>query len=314
MRHLSGALLIALSAIPLVATLAAPAFARQLTRRLSPAATMALTLLALTAALVTGLLLSLAAVVALAGVPALSGLGHWSPPLVRERVPIPVPLGLLATAVAVAALWSAARYLLRMARLGRRTREIVDGARPAGDLVVIDDPSAFAYAVPGRNPRIVASTGMLSTLPAAGRRFLLAHEEAHLRCRHHLYVRVTRLAAAANPLLRPIADAVGLTVERWADENAARVVGDRELAARTIATAALATTAATGSAITPVAELGAARTDVRERVLGLLTPPPRHHVCATVAAVVAIVCWIAGALVIGHIHGLMELSEAVCSR
>jgi hypothetical protein len=70
-------------------------------------------------------------------------------------------------------------------------------------------------------------------------------------------------------------------VERWADEDAARDVGDRDVVARTIARTALlqhaayqperaATAAATGG-------------DVPRRVRALLAPPPRQHPLALAA-------------------------------
>jgi len=69
---------------------------------------------------------------------------------------------------------------------------------------------------------------------------LLAHEGAHLRHHHHLYTQLARLAAAANPLLRPLARVIAEGTERWADEVAAAEVGSRRLAARGLARAALA--------------------------------------------------------------------------
>lgn len=58
---------------------------------------------------------------------------------------------------------------------------------------------------------------MLSCLGDGEREALLALERAHLRCRYHLFQAVWRLAAAVNPLLRPLAEAGGFVLERWAD-------------------------------------------------------------------------------------------------
>jgi Zn-dependent protease with chaperone function len=84
---------------------------------------------------------------------------------------------------------------------------------------------------------------MLGAVGEPGRAALLAHERAHLSGRHFLFATAARLAASANPLVRSLAGAVENTVERWADERAAAVVGDRRLVAETIAHAALATKA-----------------------------------------------------------------------
>ena len=104
--------------------------------------------------------------------------------------------------------------------------------------------AADAYTVPGWPCRIVITQGMLRALSAAERGVLLAHERSHARNSHYLFTSAARLAAAANPLLRPVAAQAGYTVERWADERAASQAGDRTLAARAIARAALATSAA----------------------------------------------------------------------
>ena len=58
---------------------------------------------------------------------------------------------------------------------------------------------------------------------------MFAHEQAHLRRRHHLYLLLTNIAAVANPLLWRLPDAVTEATERWADEDAAVEVGDREV-------------------------------------------------------------------------------------
>ena len=151
----------------------------------------------------------------------------------------------------------------------------------AASLVVTRDEAADAYTVPGRPGRIVVSTGMLDALDEPGRRALLAHEHAHLTGHHYIYATAARLAAAANPLVRPLAGAVEYTLERWADEHAARTVGDR----RQVATAAIATKY-TRARRNPILALGAVtsrtgglRLDnagpVPRRVAALLDPVPR---------------------------------------
>jgi Zn-dependent protease with chaperone function len=46
---------------------------------------------------------------------------------------------------------------------------------------------------------------LLEALDEPGRAALLAHECAHLAGRHHLFTTVAHLAAAANPVLVPLA-------------------------------------------------------------------------------------------------------------
>src|SRR5262249_33598084 len=150
----------------------------------------------------------------------------------------------------------------------------------AGQVVVTEDEAADAYTLPGWPCRIVITSGMLRALSEAERGVLLAHERAHAGWAHYLFTSVTRLAAAANPLLRPVAAEVGYTVERWADEHAARVTGDRPLTARAIAHAAIATSASPPGRDAELSALGLVKSDMRRagpvprRVAALLAPAP----------------------------------------
>ena len=113
------------------------------------------------------------------------------------------------------------------------------GLHPEDGIVVVPGPAIEAYALPGMPGRIVVSGRLLDCLDDRRRAALIAHEQAHLASRHHLFAAVARLAAAANPLLIPVARAVDYTLERWADEHAAAVTSDRRLVARTIGQVAL---------------------------------------------------------------------------
>ncbi|WP_281261931.1 M48 family metalloprotease [Streptomyces rishiriensis] len=52
---------------------------------------------------------------------------------------------------------------------------------------MVDDDVPMAFASPGSPGRIVVSWAMLRCLTDREREALLAHERAHLRCRHHLF-------------------------------------------------------------------------------------------------------------------------------
>jgi Zn-dependent protease with chaperone function len=86
----------------------------------------------------------------------------------------------------------------------RRGRALVDAWRDCrdiaagGDLAVVDDPVPTAFAVLGMPGRIVVSSGMLRLLDGPEREALLAHERAHLRHRHHLFLLVLHLTAVMN--------------------------------------------------------------------------------------------------------------------
>jgi hypothetical protein len=172
--------------------------------------------------------------------PWLARLGHWSSTIVAGAG---LPGGWtspIAAAALGAAVLAAGAFVVRRARALADVRRHAQSLPGGDELVVTGDAAADAYAVPGRPGRIVVSKAMLDALDDRGRAALLAHERAHLAGRHHWFTSAARLAAAANPMVRPLAEAVEYTVERWADESAASALGDRHLVARAIANAALA--------------------------------------------------------------------------
>ncbi|MFE1793859.1 M56 family metallopeptidase, partial [Streptomyces sp. NPDC059525] len=184
-----------------------------------------------------------------------------------------------------------------------------------GPVVVTDDPGADAYAMPGLPGRIVISHGMLDALDAAGREILLSHERAHLRHHHYAFVSLAQLAAAANPLLRPLARAVTYTVERWADEHAARRSGNRRAVAETVARAAVAAKRSRARSRVPAAALGILGRRpgpgmVPRRVAALLAPPPQSPplLLAAAAALLAAtgVCALEAAY---DLHRFLELAH-----
>ncbi|PRY39500.1 M56 family metallopeptidase [Umezawaea tangerina] len=240
--------------LPLLLPLLAVPVTRWLADRCHPrAATWALVVTAVVVAAASTLSLGLLAVAGLTRVTA-------------SAVPVGVVAGVALTAAAVAFVRVGARHV-------RTLREAYAEARlhPDSDLVVTSDEAPIAYALPGAPGRVVVSTGMLAALDAVEQRVLLAHERAHLANRHHLFLAAAALAAAANPLLRPLRAAVAYTVERWADETAAERVADRRSTARAVGKAALATRR---TAAGHPAALHAAAGPVPRRVAALLAEPP----------------------------------------
>jgi len=148
--------------------------------------------------------------------------GHWSGQTLRNGGTIWTPVAALAVvAVIVLAARTALAGWRRVTALRQAYQLAAALPAPGEELVVLDLHDRQALAVPGRPGRIVLSTGLLRALDAGQRRAVLAHERSHLRHRHHLHQSITRIAAAANPLLRQLPAAVGLACERWADEDAA---------------------------------------------------------------------------------------------
>lgn len=189
--------------------------------------------------------------------------GGGLPPvrLLRAHGPVPEWLGLGAIALLGIGLCRAIR-LLRSLRSEQR-----EYGSDAGPLVIIDDDEIVALAIPGRGPRVVLSSGLLRALPQDEVRVVVAHEGAHLSHRHHRFVLLAAIATGPCPWLRPATAELGFLLERWADEDAARVVRDRSLVARAISRAALASSG-------PMPSLGFGPHHVRRRVDAMLQEAP----------------------------------------
>lgn len=285
----------------------------RLGRSLPPAtAVRLLSATAMVTALSTGFVLSLAAFAAAAQFQPIATLGHWSAGTVAAGDPVPLLLGLMCGASVTALMGTAARRILHT---GRDLLAAATACRGLGvgtdGLVVIHDDAPDAYAIPGFRGRVVVSTAMLRALSAPERRALLAHESSHLRHHHHLYVQVAELSAAANPLLRPVAQAVRAGVERWADEDAASTIGDRTLAARAVARASLARHGA-HSPRHPAIALHIAEGPAVIRTKALLAPPPRPNRALTAGVALLVLVGAAGAGAAGqHTEHLFETAQSV---
>jgi Zn-dependent protease with chaperone function len=313
--------------LPLVIPALAGVAARPLAARLEPRlATWLLTSAAVALAGCSTAALALLAGFAAARVPALAELGNYSQSVMRRVDPIPASTGALAAlALTGAAIGVAVIFRNRARALGESYRRAagldgLDGLDPHDSIVVVPGPAIEAYALPGRPGRIVVSGRLLDRLDNGSRAALIAHEQAHLAGRHHLFASVARLAAAANPMLLPVARSVEYTVERWADEHAAVVTGDRMLVAQTIGQVALL--ASPGVRQAPSITLGmvgqltqrvsvAWAGPVPRRVAALLTGPPRRRtiLVAAAAAIVAL-AGVSALEAARDLHALLELAQA----
>jgi len=216
----------------------------------------------------------------------------------------PAPL-----AAVVSTLLGATAATVNLTRTAGRHRADIRGF---GDdpVVVVPTTAVAALAVPGRSGRsgqIVVTTGMLEALDADERRAMFAHELAHLQLRHHLFLRVSGLAAAALPILRPVALRVRFATERWADERAAREVGSRSLVARAVSKGALAV-----AAIDPVPKgsmaLNGSSTEARITALSQDCPSSSVRAEAAVAAVATLIVGLA----VTQLHHLATLALHAC--
>jgi beta-lactamase regulating signal transducer with metallopeptidase domain len=176
---------------------------------------------------------------------------------------------------------------------------------PDGDLFVIEAESPTAFAVPGRHPHVVVSTGMLDLLDADEQRAMLAHERAHLRHHHHRLIIATEVAASLFPPLWLPARRVRYATERWADEDAALEVGDATIVARAIARAALARSDSIGP------ELALYGSDVAARIEALTHD--RDHSCLdTPSLAVGLLVAMSLIAVVAQVHHVLAFVQTFC--
>ncbi|MFB9365964.1 M56 family metallopeptidase [Kitasatospora sp. NPDC001664] len=264
--------------LPLILPLTALPIARLAEQHLHPrTTTRLLSWISGVLALCSTLCLGLLGVVGTAQIPGNPLPDAWADPEVRAAVPWDEAVGTGSIVALAVVLVTAAVTLGRHLRGRLRARWALAPLGSADELAVLDDEAPYAYAVPGRRGRgrIVVSTAMLDHLDQDERRALYAHERAHLTGGHHRHLLTVRLAAAVNPFLAPLRDAVVFAAERWADEEAAEAVGDRRLVARAVGRASLALPRP--QAPTALAHF-AAPGPVPRRVAALLAPGPlvRH--------------------------------------
>lgn len=253
--------------LPLVLPLTAWPVARLAEGRLHPrTATRLLTAVAVVMALCSTLCLALLMVVGTAQLPGNPLPDGWSDPEVRAAVPHDDVAGRAAIPALGVVAVLCGRTLHRHRRVTRLARRALTGL-PGREVAVLPDRTPYAYALPDR---IVVTTALLDGLAPGERRALFAHERTHVTARHHRYLLAVHLAAHANPFLRPLRTAVAYTAERWADETAARSVGDRRTVARAIGRAALLSRGTPAPTLAALAATG----PVPRRVAALLGPAP----------------------------------------
>ncbi|GAA3201148.1 M56 family peptidase [Actinocorallia longicatena] len=162
--------------------------------------------------------------------PAAAGrMPEWA--LFGDDEPVPVPLGVAAIVLLVAGLCVTLRLASRWVAEVRSAQDL------AQSLLESDVP--MAVSVPGRRGGVLASRGLYQVLGAAELEVVFHHEASHLRHGHHRYLAAGSLAAGLLPPLRRLNGRMRFSLERWADEDAAEAVADRELVALTIARVAL---------------------------------------------------------------------------
>ena len=265
-------------------------------RRLPPA--LATRAIATTLVVVVGAAIPtmwLTAIAFVAHSPVTGGEFAWCAHALGMHEQVPIALGVPAGFVAVVGTVPTVRAI-RSHRLLRHDHR--------GSVEVLGHDQPFAFTLPGRGGHIIMSSALTELLDETEQRIVVAHESAHGRHRHDRYILIANVASSAIPLLRPLAARLKYSLERWADEVAARSCGDRRLVARTLGRVALGQFATAGVA-------GFAGLGVTARVTALLAPPVRRPHRSIVAAM-----WLAIAttalLSLFQIHHLSALLTALC--
>ena len=156
------------------------------------------------------------------------------------------------------------------------------------DARLLDTPAPVAFCIPGARPLLVLSAGMVAELDDAQLAAVVAHERAHLREHHHLYLLPFVAWEAALPVLPAAAGAhaaVRTLVEMRADDVALGAVPGAD-PRRTLARAIVAAGTAGGTAV-PSGALAAAGSAVAARVRRLLEPPAPLPAAARAAVLTA---------------------------
>lgn len=165
--------------------------------------------------------------------------------------------------------------------------------RRGEQLSIVNSPTPAAYCVPGHRSTIVLTTGALRELPQQQLDAVIAHEQAHLRGKHHLFVAWGAILATAFPfipLLRRAPRELGRLVEWLADDHASSHHGRRSVA-RALAT--MSAGLSSSASPRPESALMATGSDVLDRVRRLVEPPapaggPRWPVSTAITAPVLV--------------------------
>jgi Zn-dependent protease with chaperone function len=217
--------------------------------------------------------------------PEIAEMGRWSPATLRSDAPIPPAAAGGGLVLLTYATMSAIVLVSRRSRALMEVHRSCGRLGAPGSVVIVESDTPNAFTTPEITGRIIVTRGMLNALAPGEREALFAHEASHLRHRHAWWLFAADLAAAINPALRAIAQALRQTVERWADEDAVDAVRDRRTVAHAVAHAALAAHAYRSQ---PAATTAATSGDVPARVAALLAPRARRARPAIVAVAISV--------------------------
>jgi hypothetical protein len=224
-------------------------------------------------------------------------LGRWLDSCVEPlsaHHPVAVWIGVPALLISAFGTWRSVR-VLRTYRSVRQT---------TGGVEVVDHDDVFAFTAPGKGGRIVVSSALDACLSPDELDVVLAHERAHAAHRHDRYLLVAQLAAALLAPLQPLVSRLRFSIERWADEEAVAVVGNRRFVARTLGNVALRS--ADRQPALAFAGLG-----VAARMAALLAPPV-HEPRGAVRAVLLLLVGLVTVFAVFQVHHLVQMLLAFC--
>ena len=158
------------------------------------------------------------------------------------------------------------RAVRRQAVQHAQTARLVGHRDPDLGATLVDHAQPAAYCVAGPHPTVILTTAALQALDPDQVDAVLAHERAHLACRHHRLLAIARIGRQILPFFPLMRDAdtqITRLVEMHADDAATAHRGTGPLAT------ALAVLAA---AVGPAPGLAAATTDAVQRIQRLLGP------------------------------------------
>jgi Zn-dependent protease with chaperone function len=145
---------------------------------------------------------------------------------------------------------------------------------PERDVVILEHDAPAVYCLTSGRDRIVVTAGALAALTPEQIQAVLAHERAHLRCRHHAMLILTTGLARAFPRVPLLAQAksqLGVLAEMAADDAAVRGHRRDDLAAALVILAGAGPRPAALTAGGPAAMV---------RLERLLTSPDQHRAWA----------------------------------
>jgi Zn-dependent protease with chaperone function len=202
---------------------------------------------------------------------------------------------------AVAVMFAGTIRFVRVCQTWARFR-----CRHSDGVEIVATSELYAYTMPGPGGHIVVSAGLVDHLDDWEMAVVVAHERAHARHRHDLFVIVSAAAVALMPPLAPLRSRLRFALERWADESTVDELDvDRHQVARTLASVALL-----GAAV-PAGAVGIVGLGVAGRVTALLEPPATSRSPLWMAVgVVGIVTVLAASAV--QVHHVLPLLATLC--